>query len=115
LIAGTLAATLHHGLTIPAGALSLIKGGWMGEILYRYPSEMAQNFWTAIFAWVACFLVTIWVSLGTRRHQTDEELRGLVYSLTPRLKDGTTPWYLEPAPIGAVILAAGMGFYILFW
>ena len=31
-----------------------------------YPSEMAQNFWTAIFAWTTCFVVTIVVSLVTR-------------------------------------------------
>ena len=25
-----------------------IKGGWLGAVLHVYPSEMAQNFWTAI-------------------------------------------------------------------
>src|SRR3954451_5865440 len=58
LLSGTLAAAIHHGLTLPRGALVGVKGGWFG-VTHTYPSEMAQNFWTAIFAWTACFVVTI--------------------------------------------------------
>ena len=50
LLCGTLAAAIHHGLTLPAGADMGIKGGWLA-VLHPYPCEMAQNFWTAIFAW----------------------------------------------------------------
>ena len=67
LVSGTLAAALHHGLTLPLGAAVGIKGGWLG-MLFEYPSEMAQNFWTAIYAWTTCFVVTIAVSLMTRPH-----------------------------------------------
>ena len=63
LLAGTLAAAVHHGLTLPAGAHAGVKGGWFG-VVHSYPSELAQTFWTAIFAWVTCFLVTIVVSLA---------------------------------------------------
>src|SRR2546426_3613431 len=45
LLAGTTAAAVHHSLTLPAGAVAGIKGGWMA-VLHTYPSEMAQNFWT---------------------------------------------------------------------
>ena len=83
LLSGTAAAAIHHGLTLPAGAIAGIKGGWIGESLHTYPSEMAQNFWTAIWAWTTCFVVTIIVSLVTRPRE-EEELVGLVYSLTPR-------------------------------
>jgi SSS family solute:Na+ symporter len=55
LISGTLAAALHHGLTLPSGAVAGIKGSWLGATVHSYPSEMAQNFWTAIWAWVTCF------------------------------------------------------------
>src|SRR5262249_32031182 len=66
LLAGTVAAAIHHGLTLPhEGALVGVKGGWFG-VRHTYQSEMAQNFWTAIFAWTTCFLVTIVVSLLTR-------------------------------------------------
>ena len=65
LLAGTLAAALHHGLTLPVGAAVGFKGGFLGQVVHTYPSEMAQNFWTAIFAWTTCFVVTVLVSLFT--------------------------------------------------
>src|SRR5471032_2094997 len=57
LLSGTAAAALHHGLTIPIGAAAGVKGGWLA-VLHRYPSEMAQNFWTAIYAFSVCFAAT---------------------------------------------------------
>jgi SSS family solute:Na+ symporter len=57
----------------------------------RYPSEMAQNFWTAIFAWTTCFTVTIIISLLTKP-RPDAELRGLVYASTDRPKDVGLNW-----------------------
>ena len=65
LVAGTLGAGIHHGLTLPLGATIGIKGGYLGAVT-AYPSELAQTFWTAIVAWVTCFVVTIAVSLATR-------------------------------------------------
>jgi len=41
----------EHKAACGIGAVAGIKGGWFGT-LHVYPSEMAQNFWTAIFAWV---------------------------------------------------------------
>jgi SSS family solute:Na+ symporter len=76
LVAGTLAAAVHHGLTLPLGAGVGIKGGWLGAV-DQYPSEMAQNFWTAIYAWTTCFIVTIVVSLITRAPD-EQKLAGLV-------------------------------------
>src|SRR5262245_27206515 len=103
LVTGTLAAAVHHGLTLPRGASPGLKGGFLGA-LHQYPSEMAQNFWTAIVAWTACFLATILISLATRREKTDEELRGLVYSLTPRQPDARLPWLKRPATLGLIVL-----------
>ena len=65
LISGTTAAAVHHGLTLPAGAVPGIKGA--GSLRVHDPSETAQNFWTAIWAWCACFVITILVKL---RHAT---------------------------------------------
>ncbi len=115
LVLGTFAAALHHGITVPVGSMTLIKGGWLGTIVHTYPSEMAQNFWTAIFAWVVCFVMTIAISLFTRLRKSDDDLRGLVYSLTPRIKEEGLPWYKEPATLGWIVLAAGAAFYIVFW
>ena len=49
LLAGTVAALLHHGLTLPADATPGIHGA-LDHLVHTYPSDMAQNFWTAIFA-----------------------------------------------------------------
>jgi RNA polymerase sigma-70 factor (ECF subfamily) len=84
LVAGTLAAAAHHGLTSSRGAATTLEGAWLAGPFHVYPSEMAQNFWTAIVAWITCFVATLAVSLVTRETHTDEELRGLVSSLTPR-------------------------------
>ncbi|MFI4979120.1 MAG: Na+/galactose cotransporter, partial [Nevskiales bacterium] len=113
LIAGTLAASVHQGLTLPAHALVGIKGGWLG-VVHGYPSEMAQNFWTAIFAWTTCLLVTIIVSLLTRRPKL-EDLAGLVYSQTPRLRDADEIWYRRPVVLGMLALAAVVALNVMFW
>src|SRR5215831_5962307 len=73
LLTGTAAAALHHGLTLPHGAVAGIKGGWLAKTpVHVYPSEMAQNFWAAIFAWTACFVVTILVSVVTKPRNEEE-------------------------------------------
>jgi SSS family solute:Na+ symporter len=115
LLCGILAAAFHHGLTQPAGALTPVKGGWLGSVVHIYPSEMAQNFWTAIFAWTTCFVVTILVSLITTRKKTDEELRGLVSSLTPRESEAVVAWYKRPMAIGTLVLLLVLVLNIIFW
>jgi len=57
---------------------------------------MAQNFWLASFAFIVCFSLTVTISLATKRTKSDEELKGLVYSMTPRLKDDESHWILRP-------------------
>ncbi len=113
LLSGTLAAMIHHGLTLPLGAVVGIKGGWLA-VISTYPSEMAQNFWTAIYAWTTCFVVTILVSLVTRP-RAEQELVGLVYSLTPHHVDAARYWYQRPAPLAIAVLAATVVLNIIFW
>ena len=115
LVLGTLAAALHHGLTLPVGAGVGAKGGWTGNVLHLYASEMAQNFWTAIFAWLVCFGATVAISLSTVQRKTADELRGLVYSLTPKLKEAGVPWFTRPASLGALALAAVILLNWYFW
>ena len=114
LISGTVAAAIHHGLSLPHGATAGIKGGWMGAV-HVYPSEMAQNFWTAIFAWSTCFIATILISLLTRQKKTDEELGGLVYSLTSKIKERDARWWQRPALLGSIVLALAVVLNLLFW
>jgi len=113
LVSGTVAAAIHHGVTLPHGATQGIKGGWFA-ITHIYPSEMAQNFWTAIFAWTTCFVMTIVVSLLTRP-RAENELVGLVYSLTEKPKEDELVWYKRPAVLGAIVLAGALVLNIIFW
>jgi solute:Na+ symporter, SSS family len=113
LLAGTLGAALHHGLTLPAGVGPGVKGGFLG-LVHTYPSELAQTFWTAIVAWSTCFVVTIVVSLVTRP-RPDDELRGLVYALTPRPSDGHLPLRARPWTLAAIVLVLTLGLNLLFF
>jgi SSS family solute:Na+ symporter len=110
LLSGTIAAALHHGLTLPAGAQPGVKGGFLG-VLHTYPSELAQTFWTAIIAWTTCLVVTALVSLATRPRPA-EELRGLVYSLTPRQTDQGLSWSRRPwvLAVAVLVLTAALNF-----
>ncbi len=112
LVSGTLAAMLHHGLTLPVGDLAGIKGGWLA-VMHAYPSEMAQNFWTAIWSFSTCFAVTVAVSLATRP-RPEAELVGLVHSLTPKPAEEAMAWWKRPATMGAAVLAAVVVLNFLF-
>src|SRR2546426_7835635 len=112
LLSGTFAAAVLHGLTIPMVAIPGVKGGWV-TVLHIYPSEMAQNFWTAIFAWTTCFVVTVLVSLVSTAPE-ESRLVGLVYSLTERPQESNLSWYKRPAYLGAAILGATVLLNLVF-
>ncbi len=114
LLAGFFVALLHHGLTQPEGAATLVKGGWLG-VVHTYPVEMAQNFWTAIFAFTTSTLLTIVISLLSKRTKSDEELNGLVYSMTPRLNDGDVKWHQRPWFLATIVGVICIVLTILFW
>jgi len=113
LISGTAASALFHSCTLSEGNLPGVKGGYLAK-LWVLPSDMAQNFWLASFAFIVCFLVTIGVSLATRRTKSDEELKGLVYSLTPR-QTVDQAWYARPETIGIVLLGICVILNYIFW
>ncbi|MES2256577.1 MAG: sodium:solute symporter family protein [Pseudomonadota bacterium] len=113
LLSGTIAAALHHGLTIAQHAVPGVKGGWL-LIIHTYPSEMAQDFSTAIVAWTTCFVMTVLVSLATTP-RPKEQLRGLVYSLTKREHEGVATWYLNPTLLAPLVLGCALVLNLLFW
>ena len=113
LLSGTTAAALHHGLTLPVGAAGGVKGGWIAS-LHTYPSEMAQNFWTAIAAFAVCFAVTVAVSVVTTARD-ERELVGLVHSLTEKPHDERMAWYLRPATLGAIVLVVTLLLNVVFF
>ncbi len=114
LLGGTGGAAIFHGLASAAGNAPGIKGGWIAQkILFH--SEMAQNFYMAIVAWVACFVLTILISLATTRTKTDAELTGLVYSLTPKPKSEHEPWFKQPVTVGILVLGVTVVMNVIFW
>lgn len=114
LLAGTMTSAVFHGLTLAAGNQPGVKGGYIG-VVQTFPSEMAQNFWLASFAFGVCFVLTAGISIATSRTKTDEELKGLVYSLTPRLVAENQPFYLRPGVLGTALLAVCVVLNIIFW
>jgi SSS family solute:Na+ symporter len=108
LVGGTAAAAVTHGLTLAEG-----KGGWIAAT-HTFPSSMAQNFWIAIFAWSACFLVTIAVSVATAP-QAESDLRGLVYGLTDVPSEAGVAWYRRPMPLALVSAGACLLLNVWFW
>jgi solute:Na+ symporter, SSS family len=112
LLAGVLAGLGHIGLTLPVGEGVSVKGGWLG-VVHRYPSEMAQNFWTAIWAFLVCLIVTLVVSKLTKPRE-ECELVGLVYSLTPKPEEHNLPWWKRPVTLAVVVLAMAVALNLIF-
>ncbi len=113
LVAGTLGAVVHHGISLARGAIPGIKGGYFATML-TYPSELAQTFWTATAAFTTCLVVTIVVSMITRP-RPDEELKGLVYSLTPRPTEGHLTWVQKPSTFAIAVLAMTAVLNVIFF
>jgi solute:Na+ symporter, SSS family len=113
LLSGTVAAAVFHGVSLPDGSHPGLKGGWLTAQLW-FRSEMGQNFYMAIAAFGACFLLTVGISLATRPTRSDEELKGLVYSLTPRATEHLGAWYTRPVWLGAIVLAVALALNLLF-
>lgn len=108
LVAGTVAAAVTHGVTVAEG-----KGGWITE-WHEIKSGMGQAFIVAAVSWTVNFFTTIFVSLVTRP-KPDDELRGLVYSLTPRPPKTQQPWYLRVWPLGLLLLIITIILNIIFF
>jgi SSS family solute:Na+ symporter len=114
LIAGTATAMIHHGLTLPMLAHPGIHGGWI-TVVHTYHSDMAQNFWTAIWAFSANFVVTVIVSYCTKA-RPESELVGLVHSLTPKPKRPENElWWQRPETLALAVLVGAIALNIFFY
>ena len=67
---------------------AVVAGPGGGLPLHEFRSGMGQAFAISILAWTVCFILTIIISLFTEPKK-DEEMRGLVYSLTEKPKETT--------------------------
>jgi SSS family solute:Na+ symporter len=101
LLAGIITAAIHYTL-------------YKFNIIH-YPSEMASNFYQAWWAWLADFIITIVVSLFTKK-KDKSELVGLVYGLhkenlfSERIKLSKKPEFW-----GIIALILSVILNIIFW
>jgi SSS family solute:Na+ symporter len=112
LVGGTLAA-------VAVGVLSEDALGPMSTGAISGLVGQGASFTAAGVAFVFDILVSVVVSLATRP-KPEKELRGLVYSLTPKAdfhdeNEGTKPWWMRPHPLAAVSLAMVVALNIIFW
>ena len=75
---------------------------------------MGQAFIVAAVSWVVNFFTTIFVSLVTKP-RPDEELKGLVYSLTEKPKYTSEKWYKRIVPLAIILLAITIALNIIFF
>jgi len=82
--------------------------------LSPYAKGLAQAMYQALWSCVTCVVVTVFVTLVTKP-RPDEELRGLVYSLTDVPQEQHTSLLQRPAIWGAIALAIFVVLQIIFW
>jgi solute:Na+ symporter, SSS family len=75
---------------------------------------LAQAMYQALWSCVLCVIVTVLVTLMTKP-RPDEELRGLVYSLTDVAHEQQTSWLRRPAFWAVVALVVFAVLQIIFW
>ncbi len=99
LLSGTLAATLTYALTLAEN-----KGGWFGFTLYTFDSSMGQAFMIALVAFIVCLTISVFISLFTTPKE-DNDLKGLVYSLTERTVTKAGKWYQSEKTLAVIVLS----------
>ena len=111
LVSGTLAA-VFVGIA-SEDALGPMSQGWFGI------GGQGASFVAAGAAFVVDIAVSVVVS-GMTQPRPDSELRGLVYSLTPKAErhdptESTLPWYQKPVRLAAVSGVMVIILNIIFW
>jgi len=94
-----------------------VKFHWFAESIITMSSvqsDMAANFWRAWWAWLICAVVTIAVSLWTKK-KPKEELVGLVKGLTDEKHDRDIPFIKRPEFYAIISLIVFILLNIWFW
>jgi SSS family solute:Na+ symporter len=77
-------------------------------------SDMAANFWRAWWAWLICFVITIIISLFTKK-KPKEELIGLVKGLTSETVNKDIPFIKRPEFYAIISLIVLVILNVIFW
>ncbi|WAH36783.1 sodium:solute symporter family protein [Alicyclobacillus dauci] len=99
------------------GLISGIVGAFL--LYYLVPAHVfsspdAGNFWRAWWAWVITVVITVLVSLITKR-KSEEELKGIVFGLSNRPNYTGFPWYKRPGYLAAIAFIILVVLNIIFW
>ena len=82
--------------------------------LSPHARDMAENMYRALWSWIVCVLVTVFVSLVTRPKPV-EELNGLVYGVTEIPSEGQVAIYQRPLFWAAIVATIFFVINIIFW
>jgi SSS family solute:Na+ symporter len=82
--------------------------------LSPHARDMAENMYRALWSWIICVVVTVVVSLLTKR-KSDAELAGLVYGVTEIPSEGQVSVYRRPWFWAAVVGVLFVVVNIIFW
>jgi SSS family solute:Na+ symporter len=94
-----------------------VKFHWFAESIITMSSvqsDMAANFWRAWWAWLICVVVTVGVSMWTKK-RPKEELVGLVKGLTKEKHDQDIPFIKRPEFYAIISLIVFILLNIWFW
>ncbi|MDP3149794.1 MAG: sodium:solute symporter family protein [Ignavibacteria bacterium] len=94
-----------------------VKFSWFNESIItmsNVQSDMAANFWRAWWAWLICAVVTIVISLFTKKREK-AELVGLVKGLTKENHDQAIPFIKRPEFVALISLIVLIILNLLFW
>jgi len=108
---------LLAGVLSSVGMFTLMKldERWVSVFaLSPMAKGLAQAMYQALWSCVTCVVVTVLVTLVTKP-RPDEELVGLVYSLTPVAREEHASMLHKPLFWGLVALAAFVILQIIFW
>jgi hypothetical protein len=75
---------------------------------------MAVNMYSAFWTLLVSVGVAVGVSLFTRP-KPDEELKNLVFGLTPLPDEGPCPWYQRPGLWAAIVAVVLVAINVIFW
>jgi SSS family solute:Na+ symporter len=108
LLAGTLSSIgMYVWVKVDPGAVKYVA-------LSMQAQDQAQNMFRALWCCSICVIVTVVVSYITKP-KPDEELKDLVYGLTPIPKDEHVTIFHSPLFWGAVVALAFVILQIIFW
>ncbi len=94
-----------------------VKFDWFNESIITMSSvqsDMAANFWRAWWAWLICAVLTVVISLFTKK-KPKEELVGLVKGLTQEKIDQNIPLTKKPEFYAIISLIVLIILNVIFW